>query len=63
MKILATRNVIAAGEALEAGKVYDLPEEAAGVLIRMGKAVEAPAEAPKPKASRKPKTEVADGAQ
>jgi hypothetical protein len=60
MKILATRNVIAAGEALEAGKIYDLAEETAGVLIRMGKAMEAPAEAPKPKATRKPKAEAAN---
>lgn len=63
MKILATRNVIAAGEALEVGKVYDLAAEVAGVLIRMGKATEAPAEEAKPKATRKPKAEGADGAQ
>ncbi len=61
MKILATRNVIAAGEALEAGKVYDLAEDVAGVLIRMGKATEAPAEEPKPR-TRKPKAEAANGA-
>lgn len=60
MKILATRNVIAAGEALEAGKVYDLSEEVAGILIRMGKATEAPAEAPKPKATRKVKADAAE---
>jgi hypothetical protein len=63
MKVLATRNVIAAGEALEEGKVYDLAEEIAGILIRMGKATEAPAEAPKPKAARKPKAEASDGDQ
>lgn len=57
MKILATRNVIAAGEALESGKVYDLAEEVAGLLIRMGKATEALAEEPKPKAPRKVKTD------
>lgn len=62
MKVLATRNVIAAGEALEAGKVYDLAAETAEVLIRMGKATQAPAEAPKPKATRKPKVD-ADGVQ
>lgn len=61
MKILATRNVIAAGEPLEAGKVYDLVDDVAGVLIRMGKAIEAPAEQAKPKATRKPKAEAANG--
>lgn len=63
MRILAIRNVIASGQPLEAGKVYDLTAEDADVLMRMGKATEAPAEEPKPKAVRKPKPEASDGAQ
>ncbi len=63
MKILAIRNVIASGQPLEAGKVYELTAEDADVLMRMGKAVEAPAEESKPKATRKPKAEASDGDQ
>lgn len=61
MKVLAIRNVIASGQALEAGKVYDLTAEDADVLMRMGKAQPAPADEPKPKAARKPKVEATDG--
>lgn len=60
MKVLAIRNVIASGEALEAGKVYELTAEDAEVLMKMGKVAPAPAEEPKPKATRKVKP---DGAQ
>jgi hypothetical protein len=63
MKVLAIRNVIASGQALEAGKVYELTAEDADVLLRMGRAVEAPAEEPKPKATRKPKPEASNADQ
>ncbi len=63
MKVLAIRNVIASGQALEAGKVYELTEQDAAVLMRMGKVQAPPAEEPKPKATRKPKAEAADGDQ
>lgn len=63
MKVLAIRNVIASGQALEAGKVYELTADDAAVLMRMGKVSEAPAEEPKPKAARKPKAEVVDADQ
>tara|TARA_B100000287_G_scaffold5820_1_gene5638 strand:- start:2960 stop:3154 length:195 start_codon:yes stop_codon:yes gene_type:complete len=57
MKVLAKRNVIASGKALDAGKTYDISDEDASLLIRMGKVVEAPVECSvpeKPKA-KKPK--------
>ena len=67
MKVLVNRGVIASGQALEAGQVYDVSESDAALLIRMGKAVEATAEScppvkPKPKATapKKPKV-ISDG--
>lgn len=63
MKILLKRNCAAEGQHLEVGKVYDLPEAVALELLRIGRAVEAQAEEAKPKATRKPKAEAADGAQ
>ena len=42
MKVLATRNVCASGQGLEAGKTYDVSDEDARALILMGKATEAP---------------------
>lgn len=56
MKITCTRNVMASGQALEAGQVYDVTNADGELLIRMGKAVEAAAPA-KPKAKRKTKAE------
>ena len=44
MKIFTTRGVIASGQALEAGSVYDVSEKDASTLIAMGKAREATAE-------------------
>ena len=44
MKIITTRGVIASGQALEAGSVYDVSEKDASTLIAMGKAREATAE-------------------
>ena len=42
MKVLATRNVCASGQALEAGKTYDISDADARALIVMGKATKAP---------------------
>ena len=44
MKIFTTRAVLASGQALEAGSVYDVSEKDASTLIAMGKAREATAE-------------------
>ena len=44
MKIFTTRGVIASGQALEAGLVYDVSDKDASTLIAMGKAREATAE-------------------
>ncbi len=46
---------MASGQALEVGQSYDLTNADGDLLIRMGKAVRASEEAPKPKAKRKPK--------
>jgi len=61
MKIFTTRSVIASGQALEAGLIYDVSEKDANTLITMGKAVdaaEAPACPPKPKAKKAKKSKV-----
>jgi hypothetical protein len=63
MKVLISADCAARGEFLEAGKVFELTPEVAAELMRIGRAVEAPAEEPKPKATRKPKTEASDGDQ
>lgn len=53
MKILVTRNTIASGQALEAGTVYDVSDDDAAILVRLGKATtELP---PEPKPTRKAK--------
>jgi len=57
MKVLAIRNVLASGQALEAGKIYEVSAEDADVLTRMGKVAPAPVEEPKPKAPRKGKAD------
>jgi len=59
MKVLISIDCAAQGEFLEAGKIYELDSNVATELIRIGRAVDAPAEDVKPKASRKVK---ADGA-
>lgn len=60
MKVLLNRDCAAQGQHLEAGKVYELDSNVAAELLRIGRAVEAPAEVAKPKpAQRKVK---ADGA-
>jgi len=75
MKIFTTRGVIASGQALEAGSVYDVSDKDASTLIAMGKAREATAEdeapacPPTPPAKTKAKKvksileEVQDGAE
>jgi len=61
MRVLISRTCCAQKQHLEAGKVYDLDSKVAHELMRMGRAVEAPAEQPKSKAApRKPKTNGAD---
>ena len=60
MKVLIETDCAARGEYLEAGKIYELDSAVAAELLRIGRAVEAPAEEPKPKATRKVK---ADGAE
>lgn len=59
MKVLISSDCAARGEYLEAGKVYELDSDVAGDLLRMGRAVEAPAEEAKPRA-RKVKADGAD---
>lgn len=59
MKVLITTDCAAQGTYLEAGMVYELDTNVAAELIRYGRAVEAPAEEPKPRA-RKVKTDAAE---
>ena len=60
MNVLITTDCAARGQFLEAGKVFDLDAEVAAELLRVGRAVTAPAEEPKAKPARKVK---ADGAE
>jgi hypothetical protein len=60
MKVLITIDCAARGQFLEAGKVYELDADVAAELLRVGRAVTAPAEEPKAKPARKVK---ADGAE
>jgi hypothetical protein len=62
MKVLISTDCAARGEYLEAGKVYELDSNVAAELLRIGRAVEAPAEEAKPR-TRKAKAEVSDGDQ
>jgi hypothetical protein len=57
MKVLISTDCAAQGEYLEAGKVYELDNAVAGELLRIGRAAEAPAEDPRPKATRKAKSD------
>ena len=50
---------MASGQALEAGQSYDLSNADGELLIRIGKAVEASEEAPKPK-TKKPRSATND---
>jgi hypothetical protein len=56
MKVLIESDCAAKGEYLEAGKVYEVDSAVAAELLRIGRAVEAPAEEIKPRA-RKVKTD------
>jgi hypothetical protein len=60
MKVLISTDCAARGEYLEAGKIYELDSAVAAELLRIGRAVEAPADEPKPRATRKVKTDGAD---
>jgi hypothetical protein len=60
MKVLISTDCAARGEYLEAGKVYELDSAVAAELMRMGRAVEAPAEEAKPKPARKVKADAAE---
>lgn len=60
MKVLIETDCAAQGSYLEAGKVYELDTAVAAELLRIGRAVEAPAEEPKPRAARKVKTDAAE---
>ena len=57
MKVLISIDCAAQGEYLEAGKTYELDSNVAAELIRIGRAVDAPAEDIKPKAPRKVKAD------
>lgn len=59
MKVLLIRSCAAQGQHLEAGKAYELDSNVAAELIRYGRAVEAPPEEAKPKATRKVKADAA----
>jgi hypothetical protein len=52
MKVLIETGCAARGEYLEAGKVYELDNDVAAELLRIGRAIEAPAEEPKPRARK-----------
>ena len=60
MKVLIETDCAVRGEYLEAGKVYELDSNVAADLIRIGRAIEAPAEEPKPKLARKAKPDGAE---
>jgi len=61
MKVLLNRDCAAKGQHLEAGKVYELDSDVAAELLRIGRAIEAPAEVAKPKPlQRKVKANGAD---
>jgi hypothetical protein len=56
MKVLIITDCAARGEYFAAGTVYELAADVAAELLRIGRAVEAPAEETKPRA-RKVKTD------
>ena len=57
MKVLIATDCAAQGNYLEAGKVYELDSNVAIDLLRMGRAVDAPTEEVKPRATRKVKAD------
>ena len=61
MKIKALKNTSASGQSLEVGKIYDVSDKDAEILIRMGKAeesIEAPACPPTASKTKKVKASV-----
>lgn len=60
MKVLVNRSCAAQGQHLEEGKVYELAGDVAAELLRIGRAVAAPAEEPKAKPARKVKADAAE---
>lgn len=60
MKVLIETDCAAQGSYLEAGKVYELDTVVAAELMRVGRAIEAPAEEAKPKATKKVKADAAE---
>lgn len=60
MKILIATDCAAQGNYLEAGKVYELDSNVAIDLLRMGRAVDAPIEQAKSRATRKVKADGTD---
>tara|TARA_Y100001970_G_scaffold264516_1_gene351211 strand:+ start:3426 stop:3620 length:195 start_codon:yes stop_codon:yes gene_type:complete len=61
MKIKALKNTSASGQSLEVGNIYDVSDQDASILIRMGKAeesIEAPACPPTPPKTKKVKASV-----
>jgi hypothetical protein len=59
MKVLIQTDCAVRGEYLEAGNVYELDSNVAAELLRIGRAIEAPAEEPKPKPTRNVKPDAA----
>ena len=60
MRVLIARTCCAQQQHLEEGNIYDLDTKVANELLRMGRAVAAPAAEPKPKAPRKVKADGTD---
>ena len=60
MKVLIETDCAVRGEYLEAGKVYELDSNVAADLIRIGRAIDAPVDEPKPKPARKARTDGAE---
>jgi len=63
MKIKLLSSKVASGQALEAGKTYDVSDADAKLFLSKGWAIEAkeaPACPPKPKAVKKPKTDASE---
>ena len=61
MKIKALKNTSASGQSLEVGKIYDVSDQDASILIRMGKAeesIEAPPAPPTASKTKKVKASV-----
>ena len=60
MKIKLLSSKVASGQALEAGKTYDVSDADAKLFLSKGWAIEAKEAPPKPKAVKKPKTDASE---